>query len=481
MSRARHHFKGAAALSLSQAATRVLSFLSLILIQKNTTVAENGLVQLGLRLGFLLSLFTEFGIRGYVVREIARCREDLGKAQSIFGNVFNLRLALVGPVWLAGSFILWAAGYSQATLVVVSLFYVFAVMDSFATLFKFLFRAYERMEFDAIFSVLGRGFLLIGLLILWYSRKLTVLSIAATHISASTLETFALAVCVILLLKLRLLYRWDTAGIFDALRHSIPFAVINIIGTLYMSTGTIALSKMLGEEAVGYYNAASRLPEALQFLPVAVVNALIPFLSRHHSDRELVSRYYEFLARYLGYFGVTVSAVFVFAPQWVIHFVAKQEYLVATPVFQFYGIWLILIFYQFISANILICVNAERIVMMRAMIALALNVCLNIIGIRIWGLNGAAMALVTTELVSAGLYSVALARRGIHLPAKSLLRIGVVGLAAALPLVFLNRLLPDTLRVAAGVLSGCVVAIFFALQDDRLLLMRILRRGQSSE
>ncbi|MCX7625815.1 MAG: oligosaccharide flippase family protein, partial [Candidatus Sumerlaeaceae bacterium] len=242
MTRARRHLHNAAWLTVSQAAARLLSFLAVVLIQKNLSVAENGIVQLGLRLSFLMSLFTEFGIRGYVVREIARQRENHRAAQGIFSNVLNLRLALVGPVWAVGTAILWLAGYPRTTLVVVTLFYVFTVADSFATLFKFVFRAYERMEFDAYFSILGRTLLVAALLGCWSLNAFRVSSVSAAHIVSALMEALLLSWCVTKILGLRLRSRWDSRGISLALRQSVPFAVINIIGTLYMSTGTIALS-----------------------------------------------------------------------------------------------------------------------------------------------------------------------------------------------------------------------------------------------
>jgi O-antigen/teichoic acid export membrane protein len=472
---ARQHLRGASALAVSQAGTRLLSFLVLIVVQKNVTVAENGLFQLALRLAFLMALFTEFGIRGYLLREVARRRENQAAAQAIFGNVLNVRLALVAPVWAVGTLILWAANYPRTTLAAVAIFYVFTVLDSFAMLFKYLFRAYDRMEFDAIFSLLGRGLLLLGLLALWRWHTLTIPAIGTVHVAAAAAETLLLAVCITKVLGLRLVQPWDRAGVGMALRRSIPFAVINIIGTLYMSTGTLALSKMMGEEAVGYYNAASRLPEALQFLPTAVVNALIPFLSRHHRDRELVARYYGLLVRYMGYAAVILSAVLVFAPEWVIRVIARKEYTTALAVFRYYGVWLILIYYQIIGANLLICLDAEKIVMVRAVVALALNVVLNIVGIRLWGLNGAAAALVATEAFSAVLYLLALAHRGVPTPWSAIARIAVVGAVSVALLTGLNARMPDTLRVAVAVAGGSLAACVFLWHDDRSLVRRILR------
>lgn len=475
VSRVRRHLQNAAWLTISQGAARLLSFLALVLIQKNLSVSENGVVQLGLRLSFLMSLFTEFGIRGYVVREIARQRENREACQQVFGNVLNLRLALVFPVWMVGTAILWVAGYPRTTLMVVSLFYIFAVADSFAVLFKFVFRAFERMEFDAWFSILGRILLVATLWVCWSLQKFRVSSVSAAHVFSGLVEALVLSWCVWRVLGLRLHTPWNSAGVSLALRRSIPFAVINIIGTLYMSTGTIALSKMLGEEAVGYYNAAARFPEALQFFPTAVVNALIPFLSRHHEEKELIAQYYQKLVRYLGYVGVIFSCIFLFVPEWIILLIAKEDYLSATTVFRFYGVWLLLVFYQIIAANLLICVNAEKIVMARAVLALSLNIVLNVVGIRIMGLNGAALALVLTEAVSAVLYSVALVRRGIGLGGKTAVRLVIAGLSVALPVLLLNRLASDTLRVAAGVVSGITVALFFLWRDDRRLLGKLVR------
>ncbi len=474
--RVRQHLRGAIALTVAQAGSRLLSFLTLIVVQKNVPVAENGLFQLALRLSFLLALFTEFGIRGYLVREVARHRDDPKTAQAIFDNVFNLRLFLIGPVWVLGIALLWLSGYEKGVLVATSVFYVFTVLDSFAIFFKYLLRAYERMEFDAIFSILGRAVILGGLVILWHIHLLRVTTIGAVHIASAGLEAFLLALCIGHFIGVRLRLRWDSEGIFHALQRSIPFAVINIIGTLYMSTGTIALSKLLGEEAVGYYNAASRLPEALQFLPVAVVNALIPFLSRHHGDKELVRRYYNFLMRYLGYLAVVIGSVFLLAPEWVIHVVAREEYLVATTVFRFYGVWLILVYFQIVSANILICLDAEKIVMLRAFVALLLNVVLNIVGIQVWGLNGAAAALVITESVSAALYFVALARRGIPTLGSTVLRILAVGGVTAAGMWGFSFFAGDTLRIACGIVLGGALAVALIWRDDREFLRKLLKR-----
>jgi len=486
VSHARRHAKSAAALTISQAGTRLLSLLTLIIVQKNVSVAENGLFQLGLRVGFLLALFTEFGLRGYLVRELARHREDRIKSQEIFGNVFNVRLVLVCPVFVIGGLLCALAGYSRPALVAIGLFYFFAVGDSVAMLFKFVFRAYERMEFDAIFSVIGRTLIVSGVVVLWLMRRLTVPSIGGVHIFASLTEAALLALCITHFLGLRLVHPIHWRGMTSVLHRSIPFAVINIIGTMYMSTGTIILSKMLGEESVGYYNAASRLPEALQFFPTAVMNALIPFLARRHNDRALVERYYHFLTRYLGFLAVTCGAVLTLAPQWVITLVAKQDYLTAVPVFRCFGVWLILVYYQILAANILICLDAEKIVMARAVVALVLNVVLNMWWIRLGGVNGAAAALLATEAVSCILYLSALSRRGIPTPVSAFFRIGVVAFSAGIPIVVGLKLFPtafwgQTLGVTGGIICAAILTVLFALKDDRPVLRSLLKGSEKPE
>jgi O-antigen/teichoic acid export membrane protein len=479
LSQARHHFKNASALVLSGAFAKVLMFLATVVVIKALSVADNGDFQLAFRYGFILALFTELGVRGYLVRELARSRADEGAARRLFGNVLNLRLLLTPLVLPLAVAVLWAAGYPRHTIVLVIGFFFFAVLDSFAILFKFVLRAYERMEFDALFSILGRAAILCG--VCWFaaSRVLNPGTVTASHLGAAAIECVLLAILIRAMLPMRFLNPVDPQGIRVTLARSMPFAVLNVVGLLYLSTGTIVLSRLAGSEAVGYFNTAARLPEALQFLPIAVVNALIPFLARHHEDLPLVRRYFSFLIRYLGFFGITFATLFMFETDFVIRAIAKPEYLIAAPAFRWYGLWILLVFIQIATANLLICLNAEKTVMRRFIFSLALNVLLNIAFVHRLGVIGAAAALALTELTSCCLDCVILWRRGVRLPVSAFLEIAAVGAACAAPVLFLQGI-PPLLRLAVSAGTTSLAIALIAWVQDREIIRRILKKSPST-
>lgn len=478
MSQARLHLKNATALIFSGAMAKILIFLAMVRIfkDKNISVEDNGVFQLALTFGFIFSLVTEAGVRGYLVRELARARQDVQRSRELFGNVINARIMLILIVTPISFAILSAGHYDNKVICFSSWFLFYALCDSFALLFKFVLRAYERMEFDAVFSVIGRGIILVMIMYFGHSGRLNLTTVTISHITGTVIELAGLTVAMEKLLPLRIIYplHWD--GIKEALRRSLPFAVVNIVGILYLRTGTIALSKMMGEEAVGYFNTASKFPEAATFFPTAVVNALIPFLSRKHEDIKLIRRYFNFLLRYIGMVGIGVSVLFIFDTRWVILTMAKKDYLAEATTFRLFGCWVLLVFVQYALANLLICLNEERVVMKCYCFALGLNIVLNLVFIHFWGISGAAAALCLSELFCTLFDTVMLHRRGIVIPVRIIGQVLAAGVVPAVVLVVLQGS-SALIRLPLAAIGGSAVVLLIAWKEDRHLIPKLLHRG----
>lgn len=475
MSEMRTHMKNVASLLVSGAMARLLALLATIYVFKRVSLSENDTFLLSLSIGYIVGVLSELGIRGYLVRELAKVHAEPASAQAIFAQVMGARwvFLLVGLPLTAIALAL--AGYNNAVLWSSAGFILYAILDSYAMLFKFALRAYDRMEFDAVFSVIGRLAVLVLLLICGFMHHLTLLSIVMSYIAGALLECSMLVVFLQRVTPLRILGRTSWEAVKHTMRVSFPFAVVNMIGVLYLRTGTLILSKLAGEGGVAYFNVAARLPEALGFLPIAIVNAFIPHLSRRATDIPLIRRYSGFLVRYLGFAGVFVTVLFAVETRFIILLVSKPAYLVAAPVFRWYGFWLLLSFLQYAMMNILICINEEKLVMWRYAMAFVLNIVLNLILISRWGVTGAAIALTLSELFSLVFNWTILARRQIHVPVSAFVEIALLGGLTA-GMLRVCQPLPPLVRIAlAGVVAGCAVLVF-AWRTDRELLMRVLRR-----
>lgn len=484
MSNIRLHLKNAAALLASGALSKILILFATIQIFKSLSVEDNGIFVLALTFGYIFTMLTELGVRGYLLRELARARSDQEAAQQVFGTVINVRVALTLVMLPIFCGVLGLSGYSFVTFRFSTWFLLYSLLDSFALLLKFALRGYERMEFDAVFSVVGRGTILLLVAGFAFAGSLTLSSVAFCHIFGSVVECVGLVVAVKRVTSLRLFMRFDWHAVKTVLIRSTPFAVVNLVGILYLKTGTVLLSKLLAssqaDRAVAYFGAAARLPEAASFVPIAVVNALIPYLSRCHNDLPQVQRYYNVLMRYLGFAGIFLCVVFYFETDWIILTVAKREYLDAAMAFKWYGGWILLTFLQYAMANLLICLNEERKVMGCYTYAFFINIVLNLLLIPHWGITGAAAALTLSELSTNLLDQWLLHRRGVRLAWVGLAEVAGLGCVTGLVLHGLHSL-PVLIRLAgAGVAAGVTVCAI-AWWRDQSVLLRVLKRQPDLE
>jgi O-antigen/teichoic acid export membrane protein len=305
---------------------------------------------------------------------------------------------------------------------------------------------------------------------------LTLTDAMMAHAGGSLLECAGLCVVLRVRLPLRLLNALQLGGLRDAFVRSLPFAVVNITGILYLRTGTIALSKLAGVEQVAYFNTAGRLPEAALFVPVALVNAVLPFLSRHAGDRAVFAKYFDFLLRYILLAGCALAAFFLFEPRAVVLAVSKAEYLVAIPAFQLYGVWMLAAFVQYATTNLLICLDDERWVMRRYAMALGLNILLNLMLVPAGGVTGAAWAMVLSQVAATALDIKRLREREVKMRLAPCLQATV--LTTVMAVVLAGE--AGAARLAMAVIAAATAVGMIVWTEDRELVRRIIRRRESA-
>lgn len=469
------HAKNTVSLLAAGIGAKLLQLVTASLIIKALPVAQNDAFQLGITFGFVLAMFTEFGVRGYVVREMSRLRTDRDAAQRLLFDAMNARFILVGVVTPVALMLLYAVHLSHAVIVCTLWMLVYAVLDSFAVLLRAVLRAYERMEFESAFSIIGRGVILALVMLAIRTKGLGVNFAILAHLMGSLVECVGLLIVVKHVLGLSAFGRSTLAASKWILYKSMPFAVLVVIGTLYMRTGSFLLTKMRGEVEAGPFLVASRLPDATSFLPLALVNALIPALSRAKNDRKKINHYFEFLMRYLGFAGIIISAVFVIEARWIILTFSKAEYLNAVPVFRWYGAWVTLTFLEYVMANLLICLDHEKLVMRRYTLALIVNIVLNLVLIRMYGLTGAAIALFFSELTAMLIDVTMVVSHKIRFDLRIPGEIVLVGGVAVVALLLLSALHP-ILRIAGAVVASGALAAVFAWNKDRDVLLRLISK-----
>jgi O-antigen/teichoic acid export membrane protein len=422
-------------LTVSGAFAKVLMFAASVLTYKGLSVPENGLLGFALAYGTIAALMMEMGTRGYLIRELSRVRDDNTAASKLYTAVLNTRGLLIlalGPLSLLLALVL---GYRGGALAFLCALLGYALLDSIAIMQKGVLRCYDRMQYDAVFSAIGKGLLVLMLAAAFVTKHFRPGIVGGAYVISSLLEVCALWVVSAKQLPVRWTGGCSTGELRLIARYSWPFASIVMLIMLYLRTSVFALwvqpwlvygAKLLHlnppvlvdapEVSVAQFTTAARLPETLSFLPVAVMNAMIPFLARNKGNSQAVQSVFTVVSKYLGFAGFLAAPWLAIQAAAFLLLLSKPEYLRASPAFAWLAFAIPFSFLHYTTANLLICLDLERAVLRRELVALIVNILLNVVLIPFYGFTGAAIALTACEAISLVLDLHVLRARGLRLP-----------------------------------------------------------------
>jgi O-antigen/teichoic acid export membrane protein len=186
---------------------------------------------------------------------------------------------------------------------------------------------------------------------------------------------------------------------------SAPFAVLSLALGLSYKFDTVLIEYFHGASSAGYYNAAYNLIFNCVMFSNILNTTLYPALSRQAAgDPAALPAAYERALRYLMIVALPLTIGIYMLSDQLIPFLFKAEYLPAASVLMVL-IWVVPLQYasEFLGYVILIA-NRERIVARSVVISSALNVLANLALVPLFGIRGAAVMTVVTELVLVGQY-----------------------------------------------------------------------------
>jgi O-antigen/teichoic acid export membrane protein len=263
------------ALLFSQVASRVLGIIYLAALARYVGPDGIGKIGTGTSLCGFLVLMVAPGLDALVLRDIAADREKVASyvanglfIRSILGIIFLLL------VW----FVAWAVRFPIETTAVVHAYAFVYLLDAMNEILAGVFRAFERMEFDAGSQIVrdSANFLLSLVAIYLHQSLLIIILISVLAQASRFLLLFLLARARYVRrdLKLRL------KACRDLLITSLPFGVLLISFSMRFQVGLLILSFNKPASEVGFYAAAQTLLLSLLFLPTALQVAVEPIFSR---------------------------------------------------------------------------------------------------------------------------------------------------------------------------------------------------------
>lgn len=353
---------------------------------------------------FALVFVTLFGVIGdwgmtlIGVREASRKIESAGET---VGNILVVRFLLAFVAIILSNIAVFVLPYSTEIRTLVGISSLSLLALSIKTSFQIVFNARLRMEFFAL-SELAANALVIFLVAFLIAIKAGLPMIMVAFLAG---QIFAAGVAWLLGVRLSpiklSLFRKETAYI---LAESLPMGAILVLFTVYNRIDTVLLSYFKGEEAVGLYGAAYRIFEVLVLGAAYFANSILPLISNlAMNNRSALKVVYEKAMIILLLMGIAAAVVnFLLAPIGIA-IVAGSKFSGAILALQILSLALVVSYLNHLNGYTLIALGKQWYSFAIAIVALVINLGLNVIFIPRFSLYAAAAITFVTEGIIATL------------------------------------------------------------------------------
>lgn len=271
-------------LLIGQAATTVLAVLLNASLGRFLGAADFGLFFLVTSMGVFAYVIVDWGQAQYVIREVARRRDQGGR---LLGSLLMLR-ALGGLCISALTAVAaWLLGYDGRTVGFAALMVLAMLPFALAQGFGIVFRGRERMELYSIVSVLNKALTL--------GATLLLLLLGAGLLGAIVSQ--ALGGLVAVVAAALLLRRVDVPPLgasfqeaWRLIQGGTPILMVGLAAAAHGYLDAIVLSKLAPAKSVGWFGAARNIFGALIAPAGILAAASYPGFSRAAHDPKLLTR-----------------------------------------------------------------------------------------------------------------------------------------------------------------------------------------------
>ncbi len=390
--------KNAAFVTAGRLMLKSLNFVFGVYVVRRLGGEQLGLYSIVIAWVGLFTIFAELGITQYAMREIAR---DRSRAHYYFWNVMALRLGLAVFGMVAISLGAVLAGYSQELVFGVFLYTCTFVVSAIESPLEMILTAYERLGYTTLLLILGQlSFIVLGSIVLYSQQHFIYL--VAISIVAMLPQLMVALWLVVRHGLLRLQPDFQPRTWLRLIRSGLPFAVISLALTIAFSIDTVMLSKVVVEREVGWYNVGYGLVFSLTSLLSGFSIAMVPSLSKiYATDVAQVERWYYRTVKFILLLSVPMAVGGMMVAFPLFAFLYTPDFKPAALGLQIL-IWDVpLLMFTAFCGNMTTVIGAERAAARIYSINAIANVILNLYAIPKYGMVGAALVTVVTDLIGA--------------------------------------------------------------------------------
>jgi O-antigen/teichoic acid export membrane protein len=339
-------------LGVGQVVTTVLTIAFSAAVARRLGAADFGILYLVTAIAAFTYVLVDWGHAGYVTREIARTPDRAGE---LIGTVNAVRSAMFLLLWGPAIAATWAMGYDRNVLLLTALMMIALLPSTLGLSYSWVFRAAERMDYDAILNVvLKAATLVLTLGCLWLGGRLVGLVVVN---AVAGVITLILALFLYQRLGLpRAHVRWETAR--EVILDGAPMLAIYLAVAVQPYINANLLYRLAPSDVVGWFGAAWTIAGTLVAPATILAATMYPRLSKVSADPSEFSHTLRvsfrplLLVAALGTAGTYLFADFAIATVY-----SRQKFGPAATILQAFAPALMLIYIDMLFGNAILAVG----------------------------------------------------------------------------------------------------------------------------
>jgi len=396
-------------------AGRILAFLIFRRLTGAAGTAGTGVWGTAVDLSTIILTISNFGLGALITREAVKRRE---RTASLFWAALRIR-------WLLGiaSYALLFAyvrltGFDAPTRVAILVMASGVLLEATAMAADAVLQAHEKVQYQTV-SQLVSGVVYFVLAWWWLDAGYGLMGVVWANVASRLARLL-----VIVPLMVRSCGPWrrepgDGVSMWWLAGLGLPVFASTTFGIISYRIDTVMIIEMLGKVGAGIYTIGHRLLDLMLILPNIVALAMFPALQRYreHAGQQDVERMGERSLRYLHLTMFPLALACALAADPLIHVIAKSGDLGASiAVFRIVVWGLPIQAASHVYNRLLIATGRERTFVGISLAAMLTNVAMNLVLIPRWRWHGAAVATITSLLLSQVLYRRQVGRSGLVVP-----------------------------------------------------------------
>jgi O-antigen/teichoic acid export membrane protein len=282
----------------------------------------------------------------------------------------------------------------------------------------------------------------------------------------------ALALCLVLR-RTPLRLRFNPRRWLFILKESFPLGILQVIGNIYIWTGSISLSIFAKPADVAFYGVCTGFVVSAFNISAYFMGSVLPSLVT--ADRSSLRKAIQHAWDIMSFVGVLVALETAGLRSELVTVIAGPKFSSASTPLGILGVVVMIMFLNSVISTSAVALGNYRMLLLIQLPALVLQIVLTTVLVPIYGVSGAAMAILGSELCSIAASLVFFSRRtGIRIRQKRELRLLLAGGLTIVPTLLIHYVWSGASAIADIIVYGVLVLVVYVVAAEVL-------RGVSDE